>query len=109
MKKLILFTMTMFAVGLMFLSPVKAEASGSPGEPTVKACSSCHADVKAEVIWYKADLHKVAVEQVAMEAIVEASEFKPKTSGVVESSRSIYREITRICKTTYYGISKVPI
>lgn len=43
MKKLILFTFALLAVGLLFLAPVTVvEASGSPGEPVGEACKSCH-------------------------------------------------------------------
>jgi hypothetical protein len=50
LKKLILFTFTLLAVGLLFLSPVTAEAVGSPDAPIVAdACAtSCHAEAYIE-------------------------------------------------------------
>lgn len=50
MKNLILFTFTLLAVGLLFLSPVTAEAVGSPDAPVVAdACAtSCHAEAYTE-------------------------------------------------------------
>lgn len=42
MKKLILFTFTLLAVALLFLSPVTSEAVGAPDAPVVAdACATC--------------------------------------------------------------------
>jgi hypothetical protein len=105
LKKFYLYTLALLAAGLLFISPVSVEAADPPSAPdSIEACTSCHADIKPVE---KIDISAMT-DQMAIAVIAEAS-IEPKRSGVVESSRPLVGAINRICNTTYYGISKVPI
>ena len=105
MRKLFLFTFALLAIGALYFAPVNVEATESVGLPdSIEACTSCHSDIKSVE---KTDSYSTT-DLMAVVPITDVS-LEPKGSGIVESSRSLVGATTRICNTTYYGLSKIPI
>ena len=106
MKKLSLFTFALLAIGAMYFAPVNVEATESVGLPySIEACTSCHSDIKPVE---KIDSYSTG-DLMAIEVIAESTIEPKRGGGAYASSRSPVGAITRICKTTYYGVSKIPI
>ena len=119
MKKIYLFTITLFAVGLMLFSPVTVEASASFGEPTEEACASCHkvaetmladgTDVStSEMGTVLGFVEKGGAAQVALGVSVERPDMAPDTRIVYAEETPSYR-IIDYGKSFSTGSTKVPI